>query len=178
MRGQDDGDAAFAQCAHHAPHFAPQFHVHPRGGLVQEQEGGSWASALAISTRRFMLPDSVMILLSFFSHSDRSRSTFSICAGLARLPNRPRLKLTVAQTDSNASVVSSCGTSPIFDRAARYSVTMSCPSASTRPALGRTRPQMMLISVVLPAPFGPSRAKISPRLMARLMSDSACKPLA
>jgi hypothetical protein len=30
-------------------------------------------------------------------------------------------------------------------------------------AAGLTMPQMMLISVVLPAPFGPSSAKISPR---------------
>jgi hypothetical protein len=37
-------------------------------------------------------------------------------------------------------------------------------------------PQMMLISVVLPAPFGPSSAKISPRWMSRLMSLSALKP--
>ena len=41
---------------------------------------------------------------------------------------------------------------------------MSWPSTATLPALGLTMPQMMLISVVLPAPFGPSSAKISPRL--------------
>ena len=33
--------------------------------------------------------------------------------------NKPRLKLTVAHTVSKASVCSSCGTSPIMDRAAR-----------------------------------------------------------
>ena len=92
---------------------------------------GSWESALAIITRRFMPPDSVMILASFLSHSDRSFSIFSIWAGFLGLPNRPRLKRTVAQTVSKASVVSSCGTSPISERAARKSVTMSCPSAST-----------------------------------------------
>jgi hypothetical protein len=37
-------------------------------------------------------------------------------------------------------------------------------------------PQMMLISVVLPAPFGPSKANISPLRMARLMFFSALKP--
>ncbi len=66
-----------------------------------------------------MPPDSVMIRLSFLSHSESSFSTFSRCAGLAALPNRPRLSDTVAQTDSNASVVSSCGTRPIIARAAR-----------------------------------------------------------
>ncbi len=37
-------------------------------------------------------------------------------------------------------------------------------------------PQMMLISVVLPAPFGPSSAKISPRRISRLTLLSAWKP--
>ena len=70
-------------------------------------------------TRRFMPPDSVMIFASFLSHSERSVSTFSMNAGSRRLPNSPRLNDTVAHTVSNASVVSSCGTSPIIDRAAR-----------------------------------------------------------
>src|SRR3546814_17620815 len=36
-------------------------------------------------------------------------------------------------------------------------------------------PQTMLISVVLPAPLGPSRAKISPRRMSRSIDLSAWK---
>ncbi len=39
--------------------------------------------------------------------------------GSRGLPNRPRLKLTVFQTVSNASVVSSCGTNPIMARTMR-----------------------------------------------------------
>jgi hypothetical protein len=39
---------------------------------------------------------------------------------------------------------------------------MSWPSASTLPAGGFTMPQTMPMSVVLPAPLGPSSAKISP----------------
>jgi hypothetical protein len=39
-------------------------------------------------------------------------------------------------------------------------------------------PQTMLISVVLPAPFGPSNAKISPLRMSRLTLFSAWKPVA
>ena len=66
-----------------------------------------------------MPPDSVMILLLRRSHSDNCFSTFSMCAGSSRLPNRPRLKETVAHTVSKASVVSSWGTSPIIDRVAR-----------------------------------------------------------
>ena len=80
---------------------------------------GSCDSALAISTRRFMPPESVMILLSFLSQSERSLRICSISAGLGALPNRPRLKLTVAQTVSKASVCSSCGTRPMVARAWR-----------------------------------------------------------
>ena len=80
---------------------------------------GSWDSALAIITRRFIPPDSVMIRLPRRSHSARSRSSFSISAGLRARPNSPRLKLTVAHTVSNASVVSSWGTRPMRARAAR-----------------------------------------------------------
>ena len=40
-----------------------------------------------------------------------------MCAGFGGLPNRPRLKLTVFQTVSKVSVVSSCGTRPIIERA-------------------------------------------------------------
>ena len=69
-----------------------------------------------------------------------------------------------------------CGTNPISVRAARYSRRMSCPFASTVPLVGFTMPQMMLISVVLPAPLGPSSAKISPRRISKWMFLSACRP--
>jgi hypothetical protein len=68
---------------------------------------------LAISTRRFMPPDSAMILESFLSHSDNCFSAPSRCGPGSGLPNRPRLKETVAHTVSKASVVSSCGTRPM-----------------------------------------------------------------
>ncbi len=39
-------------------------------------------------------------------------------------------------------------------------------------------PQMMLMSVVLPAPFGPKRAKISPLSIVRFVAVRAWTPLA
>ncbi len=80
---------------------------------------GSWLNALAIITRRFIPPDSSIILELRLSHSDIRRSSCSIIAGSRRLPNSPRLKLTVDSTLSNASVVNSCGTSPMRLRAWR-----------------------------------------------------------
>jgi hypothetical protein len=97
-------------------------------------------------------------------------------AGLRGLPNSPREKVSVFHTVSNMSVVSSCGTSPILARAARKSRTMSWPSAVTVPVDAVTMPHTMLISVVLPAPLGPSSAKISPRRISRSTFLSAWKP--
>src|ERR1700677_532098 len=45
-----------------------------------------------------------------------------------------------------------------------------------RPVVAVTMPQMMLISVVLPAPLGPRSAKISPLRISRLTGCSACTP--
>src|SRR5688500_8354446 len=53
---------------------------------------------------------------------------------------------------------------------------MSSPSTFTVPAVAVTIPQTMLIRVVLPAPFGPSKAKISPLSMSRSTARSASWP--
>ena len=62
------------------------------------------------------------------------------------------------------------------ERAARQSRARSCPNAVIAPLVGRTIPQTAPISVVLPAPFGPSRAKISPLRIVRSTSSSALTP--
>ena len=80
-------------------------------------------------------------------------------------------------TLSNASVVSSCGTRPMRLRAWRKSRCQFLPSTSTSPPVGVTIPQTMLISVVLPAPLGPSSAKISPLRMSRSTDFSASTPV-
>ena len=38
--GEDDGDAAFPQLAHHFPHVPAQLHVYPGGGLVEKEDAG------------------------------------------------------------------------------------------------------------------------------------------
>jgi len=91
----------------------------PAVGSSKNRISGSCDRALAIKTRRFMPPDKVMILSLRFSRNERARSTFSTIAGFGAHPKSPRLKLTVAHTVSNMSVVSSCGTRPTLDRAAR-----------------------------------------------------------
>ena len=97
--------------------------------------------------------------------------------GIGRQPNRPRLKVTVAITLSKASVCSSCGTSPILRaRGAIVADDVVRRRRVTVPVVGVTIPQTIEMSVVLPAPFGPSRAKISPFSISRSTVFSACRP--
>ena len=58
-------------------------------------------------------------------------------------------------------------------RARRISLSMSLPQMRAVPEVLITRPARMLISVDLPAPFGPSSPKIEPRGTARSTSLSA-----
>ncbi len=44
------------------------------------------------------------------------------------------------------------------------------------PSLIEVMPQVIEISVVLPAPFGPSSARISPRSISRLTARTASRP--
>ena len=50
------------------------------------------------------------------------------------------------------------------------------PSNAIEPPSFRSEPEMQLMSVVLPEPFGPIRPKRSPRAISTLTSDSAVKP--
>ncbi len=97
----------FPEVADEAPHVPPQFHIDAGGRLVEEEDLRFMGKRLAIITRRFMPPESVMILASRFSQRERSFSSRSMRAGSGFLPNRPRLRRTVAVTVSKASVVSS-----------------------------------------------------------------------
>src|SRR5882762_1492674 len=58
-------------------------------------------------------------------------------------------------------------------RAGAESAVMSSPAKRTRPRSGRRSPASWLISVVLPAPFGPMMAWVSPSRISRLTSSHA-----
>ena len=70
-------------------------------------------------------------------------------------------------------MTSSCGMTPMAARDWRGFTSWSKPQISTRPAVLLTNPARMLISVDLPAPFGPSRPKIDPRGTTRSTPFSA-----
>src|SRR5690554_3742901 len=52
----------------------------------------------------------------------------------------------------------------------------SSPKRKTRPPEGLMKPVTTLKVVVLPAPFGPTRPRISPSLTPKLRSETAAKP--
>src|ERR1700733_4363538 len=54
---------------------------------------------------------------------------------------------------------------------------MSWPRKVTVPELAGVTPQIVLTSVVLPAPLGPINPSTSPLLMPSVTSRSACRPL-
>src|SRR6195952_346775 len=54
---------------------------------------------------------------------------------------------------------------------------MSCPMKITVPELAGVTPQIVLTSVVLPAPFGPINPSTSPLLMPSVTSRRAFRPL-
>ena len=63
---------------------------------------------------------------------------------------------------NSGSEVSACGITPIEFRTPSASFRTSCPATRAEPSVGGVSVVSMRISVVLPAPFGPSRPKISP----------------
>src|SRR2546426_2944520 len=62
---------------------------------------------------------------------------------------------------------------PRCERAGAESAVMSSPAKRTRPRSGSRLPASWLISVVLPAPFGPMIACVSPSRTSRSMSSLA-----
>src|SRR5437763_281241 len=59
----------------------------------------------------------------------------------------------------------------------RYPERTSCPSTRASPAVGSRRPSRISTVVVLPAPFGPSRANTSPILAATTALLEGLRPV-
>ena len=173
VRRQDDGDAGVAQ-ARARPPTCPCA-ARRRRRLSARRGTGSSARAPApwrSAARRFMPPDSVMILLSFLSHSDSCLQHLLDVGRVGRLAEQAAAEADGRPTRSRTRRWSAPAARGRSSRARAVIGAMSWPSTVTVPDVALTMPQMMLISVVLPAPLGPSSANISPRRMSRLMSSA------
>ena len=71
--------------------------------------------------------------------------------------------------------MNACGITPSVLRTPSGSVRTSCPPIRAVPEVGDSSVVIMRISVVFPAPFGPSRPKISCGDTLKLMSFTATK---
>src|SRR5713101_3539321 len=76
---------------------------------------------------------------------------------------------------NSGSEVNACGMTPIACRTASASARMSCPATRAVPEVGGVSVVNMRMSVVFPAPFGPSKPKISRSATSKTMSLTATR---
>ena len=91
------------------------------------------------------------------------------------MPNSRPWKYRFSHTVSWRSRVFCCETIPLSCLASAGWAATSTPAMNARPDVGTTRVVSMPAVVVLPAPFGPSRPKISPARTSRLSLSTAAK---
>ena len=81
-----------------------------------------------------------------------------------------------SSTVRSISLVSACGITPIVRRASSGSVRTSYPEIFAAPPVIGISVVIIRINVDLPAPFGPSRPKISPSFTKKETSSTAVNP--
>ena len=127
--------------------------------------------------RRFMPPEYFLTRSSarpvrpMISSSSSDR--FFAC--VLSMPCSPAIRLRFSRALRNSAIAVSCGDTAITRFTDNGSCWMSCPRIVAVPPVGRSRQQSILMVVVLPAPFGPSREKSSPSSMDRSMPSTATK---
>src|SRR6266540_3462864 len=84
-----------------------------------------------------------------------------------------RKRSMVSATVRYGSIPVDCSTIPIRDLKERSPLAGSCPITRTSPLVRSRKPSMISTVVVLPAPFGPSRANTSPWRTERSMPRTA-----
>jgi hypothetical protein len=91
------------------------------------------------------------------------------------MPNSRPWKYRFSPTVSWRSSVFCWETIPLICLASAGCAATSTPAMNPRPEVGTTRVVSIPAVVVLPAPFGPSKPKISPAGMSRLSRSTAAK---
>jgi len=142
-------------------------------GSSNSSNCGLLSSALA-SAARVCSPDDksphLVLRRCFKSNSLSNASTREPSASMAyKRPKKRRFSLTVRLPGNAAYTAAKL----VRDRARARSFAISISPIETRPLVGSSTPKIMLMVVVLPAPFGPRRPTISPRLTVNDTSSSA-----
>ena len=141
----------------------------PVVGSSSSSRAGSESRAIANRSRCCSPPEHLATLRFAICAMPALSSTAS--TGLVSA-KRLAVYCTVSRTLRSLSSPPVCMTAATRPRA------MACrgamPNTSTRPAVGWDRPSTMSIVVVLPAPFGPRKATISPGWISRSIPRTAC----
>src|SRR5436190_1785575 len=149
----------------------------PVVGSSRKKIFGSWTRPRAISTRRRMPPDRFFTCAS--RHCVSSTNSSSCVMSLSRFslgtPYSFAKISRFSSTLSSRSVVRACGMTPIDSRTPVAFLTTSNPLTTAVPAVGTSSVVIMRMSVDLPAPFGPSRPKISPGATSKVIPLTASK---
>ena len=139
---------------------------------------GLCSSATPMLTRRFMPP--LNLSTRSFCRSTRvMSSSTSSTRRLSSSPDSPYMR--PQNTRFSRALMSgyramSCGTTPMVSLTAWESVTTECPAMVASPPVGLSRQLSMEMVVLLPAPLGPRRLKISPSAMSKLTPSTASTP--
>mmetsp|Transcript_6811 Transcript_6811/g.19701 ORF Transcript_6811/g.19701 Transcript_6811/m.19701 type:complete len:285 (+) Transcript_6811:588-1442(+) len=151
----------------------------PVVGSSRYKMGGEPMTAMPIARRRRMPPESCPALAEKASPSRRT-ATATRCTSARRV--RAFVKPLVRQKNSRCSstvssgqTTSNCGTMPSIEPSAWDSESMLKPPTKTWPAVLASMPLSTWIVVVLPAPLGPSSAKVSPKGIVRSRPRTAKK---
>ena len=133
--------------------------------------------ARATISRWAIPPDSAYTeALAHLDSWNCSSSSSAVCRdALAPMPNSRPWKYRFSQTVSWRSSVFCWDTIPLSCLASAGCAATSTPARKARPEVGSTRVVRMPAVVVFPAPFGPSRPKISPASTLRFSRSTAAK---
>ena len=148
----------------------------PAVGSSSTITGGACTMAFATNKRRFMPPDRVRAYASALSSSRTAFNSSIVRRFDLGTPYKPACSSNASLGVKKGSNMISCGTIPIDALALRGWASMSKPQMDALPDVFITNPAKILISVDLPAPFGPSKPKIDPCATSKLTSLSACFP--
>src|SRR5215471_5199577 len=156
--GEEDGLAKLPEPGDDVPGGAAGGRVESSGRLVQEDE--LWVSD---EGEREVEPAP---LAAGEPGAERARLSGETGQGdgLVDIPRRaiePGYMARHSRTDRPGSGSDSCKTRPTRSRQAPPAVAGSCPRTETCPAVRCWKPSRISTVVVLPAPFGPRKAKIS-----------------
>ena len=166
VRRQDDRVAVAIQLADERPQALPQLDVDARRGLVQHdhrrlvhQRLADQHAALHAARQRAHVGVGLRREVEVVQDLVDPRAVARACRNSRTGSRASRAR------EKNGSNTSSCGTTPSAAARSRGSRRRRRGRARARvPRSARVRPARIEISVVLPAPFGPSRPKNSPSL--------------